>query len=422
MINFRRKAHITIVVFVLVFSLNSVAHATNGLKLIGLGPVQRAMGGVSAALPLDSATTVTNPAGMSELGGRVDLGVTTIIPVSNYEAISAAGLVMENGATIKSDTNPFILPAVGLIIPINEDFTFGLGIYSVSGAGVDYRSNLYNNVTYTCYTASKVAPALSYKINDAFIVGIAPSFDFANFAFEAAVAALNPAHSNASAYGIGYTIGTLIKPLELISDEDLPDGLSRDFINFGIAYESKQWFSRFEYNTTGGKDKLEFDLPQNLTFGVALKPTKSLKLGFDVVWIDWSSTLGNNKPRYVSKSTASSDFNVNWTDQYVFKVGAELDVLEDDVVKKLTLRAGYNYGKSPAAKDRPFENIALPCIAEHHLTWGAGIKFTEKLGLNLNFMYSPKKAVETSNISAFINEAKSEVTLYSIDIGVFYEF
>jgi long-chain fatty acid transport protein len=37
------------------------AAATNGMRMIGFGPVQNSMGGVSAAAPLDAATIVTNP-------------------------------------------------------------------------------------------------------------------------------------------------------------------------------------------------------------------------------------------------------------------------------------------------------------------------------------------------------------------------
>lgn len=50
------------------------AHATNGMRMIGFGPVQDSMGGVSVGLPLDAASILTNPAGMSVLPGRIDFG------------------------------------------------------------------------------------------------------------------------------------------------------------------------------------------------------------------------------------------------------------------------------------------------------------------------------------------------------------
>ena len=353
------------------------------------------------------------------MNDRFDIGVTTIVPISSYEATSRSAQVTENGATIKSDTNPFIIPAVGFVVPVTEEVKFGFGIYSTSGAGVDYRSNLYNAVTYTYYTNTKIAPAFSYSFGDLASIGIAPTLNVASFAFEVAG---NPAHSNAIAYGGGLTAGVLINPLELFEEEDLPSCISQDFLSVGFAYESKQWFTRFEYNTSGGKDKLEFDLPQTFTVGLGLRPTKKLRLGFDAAWIDWSSVLGNDLPAYAANASGSSAFNSNWNNQIVYKVGGELDVLEDSIVKKLTLRLGYNYGAAPISKDRPFENIALPGIAEHHLTCGAGVKFTEKLGLNAAFMYSPKNSVDSSNLGAYIDDAKSRLSQYSVDVAITYEF
>ena len=156
MVRFRKNLFINLLVLFAVILYSSVSYATNAIKLIGLGPVQRGMGGASVGLPLDSATTVTNPAGMSEVNDRFDIGVTTIVPISSYEATSRSAQVTENGATIKSDTNPFIIPAVGFVVPVTEEVKFGFGIYSTSGAGVDYRSNLYNAVTYTYYTNTKI--------------------------------------------------------------------------------------------------------------------------------------------------------------------------------------------------------------------------------------------------------------------------
>ncbi len=52
--------------------LASPARATNGMRMIGFGPVQNSMGGASVAAPLDGATAVSNPAGLAELAPRVD--------------------------------------------------------------------------------------------------------------------------------------------------------------------------------------------------------------------------------------------------------------------------------------------------------------------------------------------------------------
>ena len=55
------------------------AHATNGMRMIGFGPVQNSMGGVGVGATLDAASVLSNPAGMSELGG----GWTSAPPTSS---------------------------------------------------------------------------------------------------------------------------------------------------------------------------------------------------------------------------------------------------------------------------------------------------------------------------------------------------
>ncbi|MGD0279733.1 MAG: aromatic hydrocarbon degradation protein, partial [Smithella sp.] len=60
--------------------MTSSVYATNGMRMIGFGPVQDSMGGVSVGLPLDAASVLTNPAGMSVLPGRIDFGASYFVP------------------------------------------------------------------------------------------------------------------------------------------------------------------------------------------------------------------------------------------------------------------------------------------------------------------------------------------------------
>src|SRR5689334_6528346 len=62
------------------------AYATNGMRMIGFGPVQTSMGGASVAAPLDAATIVSNPAGISDVAPRVDLAGQGFTPSVKYTA------------------------------------------------------------------------------------------------------------------------------------------------------------------------------------------------------------------------------------------------------------------------------------------------------------------------------------------------
>jgi hypothetical protein len=62
-------------------ALASPASATNGMRMIGFGAPQVSMGGTSAALALDAASVITNPAAMTELGRRVNFGASWFNPM-----------------------------------------------------------------------------------------------------------------------------------------------------------------------------------------------------------------------------------------------------------------------------------------------------------------------------------------------------
>ena len=372
------------------------------MKIIGIGPVQRSMGGANVGLPLDSAVTITNPAGMTKLSKRWDIGVTYFDCDVSYKAHSDGGMITNDNASISSDASSCFIPALGVILPINDRVTFGFGAYGICGMGVDYKNNLYNNKTYTGYQFIKFAPGIAYKLSENFSLGAALNLDYSMMEYEAGTPA-EVAHDDGKAYGYGFTVGALY---------DLTDKLS-----LGFVYESKQQFSDFSFKTVGGEDKLALDQPQSITFGLGLKPSKKFRAAFDFSWIDWPQTVGKNMPTYTKNSSGAAAWNMNWDEQFVYKIG-----IEYDLNKKVTLRAGYNYGKNPLDSSRAFENISFPAISEHHLTAGMGINLKKDLALNLGVMYAPKISVETANSAQFIDSAKTEMSQFAIDMGFAYKF
>src|SRR5664280_2938785 len=372
------------------------ANATNGMRMIGFGPVQDSMGGVSVGLPLDAASILTNPAGMSVLPGRIDFGASYFKPSVDYKATGGA-----NGTEIDSDRGGSPVPAFGLIIPLGDKFKFGVGAYGVAGMGVDYPANLYGSVTYTSYSQMRFAPALSYKINDIVSVGAALNVMYATMEFNAASAYYQLPHMGASSLGYGATIGVLVKPT--------------DMIQIGLAYETKSFFQDFSFNTSAGEDKIEFDQPEIATIGIGIKPVKDLLIGFDIEWINWSETNGQNLPKYTTNSSSAMPWNLNWNDQFVYKLGVQYTVNPTVV-----LRAGYNYGKMPLDSNRAFENIAFPAVSEHHFTAGMGINFNKQFTLNIGGMYSPSAKIDGSNMTQGISSYDTEMSQYSLDMGVTY--
>ena len=117
-----------------------------------------------------------------------------------------------------------------------------------------------------------------------------------------------------------------------------------------------------------------------------------LLVAADVEWINWSATNGANMPAFSQNASGAMPWNMNWSDQVVFKIGVEVTPLD-----WLAVRAGFNYGKMPLDADRAFENIAFPAVAENHLTLGAGFNLGKHVAINVGGMWAPSTSISGSN-------------------------
>jgi len=406
----------------LAVAISTPAYATNGMRMIGFGPVQNSMGGVGVGATLDAASVLSNPAGMSELGGRVDFGATYFLPTVKYSAsgIDAAApqpaLVNQPGVTFESDKGASPIPAFGLVIPIDEQWTFGIGAYGVAGMGVDYARNLYSSTTFTGYQQMRFTPGVSYKLNDMFSFGLTLNGMWATTEWNVASAFGQAPHMAGSAFGIGATIGAKITPIKMLT--------------IGLAYETKSFFQDFKYNTPAGVDKLTFNQPGVLTGGVAVRPIEMLLVAADVAWIDWASTNGANLPAFSQNSSGAMPWNMNWSSQVVFKIGVEVTPLD-----WLAVRAGFNYGKNPLDATRAFENICFPALAESHITLGAGFNLGKHVAINVGGMWAPSVSISGSNplppmgtpgypgpYGQGIASYTTSMSQFSLDAGIAYKF
>lgn len=417
---------------VLVFSTS--ASATNGMRLTGFGAVQDSMGGVGVGATLDSCSVLTNPAGLVDLGSRLDIGGQYFKPSVDYRGVESqlppgftGAVIAQPNAQIDSTRGGSPIPALAVIKTLGPGLAFGIGAFGVSGMGVDYPVNLYGGGTTTSYLLARVAPAISWKPSELFAVGFSLNLMAAQMNWDVAKGFGQQPHDTATSPGIGATIGIKFTPSRILS--------------IGAAWESRSYFQDYKFDIpahTGvnpatfqpvqipaGQDKLAFDQPMVATVGAVITPTEILVIAGDVQWINWSDTNGSNKPAYSSdpQSTGAMPWNLDWHNQWVFKLGLQVTAMPG-----LRLRAGYNYGKMPLDSGRAFENLAFPAIAEHHVTAGVGYDATEKLTVNASGMYAPKATLSGANASypaqggQAIQTYTTEMSQYAVDLGVAYRF
>ncbi|ABS28289.1 OmpP1/FadL family transporter [Anaeromyxobacter sp. Fw109-5] len=400
----------------------AAAHATNGMRMIGFSPVQDAMGGVGVGATLDAASLLTNPAGMADLGRRLELGGSYFKPSVSYSASGSGPMpqmfVANDGASLDSDRGASPIPLLAYVQPVTDRLTTGIGVFGVAGMGVDYGMNLYNGPTLTSYMQGRFTPAAAYRVSDRLSLGVTANLMVAQMEYDVASGAGQAAHDTATSFGAGATFGVKYSPVKRVS--------------FGAAYETRSWFQDFSFTVperpnpmTGGTnpagtDELAFDQPQSATLGVAVTPVDALLLAVDVQWIDWSSTMGDGLPQYSSDpmATGAMPFDMGWSDQWVVKVGTQVMA-----TPKLALRAGYNYGKMPLDPDRAFENMAFPAVSEHHVTAGAGYVFSDRLSANVAGVYALNASIEGANpAEQGISSYSTEMSQLAVDVALCYRF
>jgi len=394
-----------------------LSFATNGDNLIGVSPASRGMGGIGVGMPVGATDTIfRNPAWMSYYKGfNLSFGGILFMP----EVKAKSNYITGTTTSATSQSKMFVVPEVGIVHQINNKLTFGIGAFGVSGLGVDYRNKgdeLLN--IHTTFQFMRVIPALAYKVNDAIYISGALHLAYGSLDMGASICAGGPPCINlgggqSQTYGIGAQLGVAYN--------------MGDFVYAGLTYQSpvNMTYKRvFDSDGNGQFEDFKLTQPQELAFGVGVKPMDNFKVGIDLRWINWKNAKGYK------------DFQ--WKDQLVIALGGEFKPMQ-----KLALRAGYNYGKSPirgGAKDTtpnktipnfaaPFSDfdiaffnlIGFPAITEHHITLGLGYEFTKNFSIDLAYKHAfNKKVSATDNTNTFSIEAQNAQN--AISVGLNWKF
>jgi len=419
-----RKLFAVLGVFCLVLGISAAADATNGTNLIGIGPITRSMGGVGIAAPQDAIGAVfANPAAMCFgaycPGSEFNFAGTLFQPTVKAQ-VNAGGV----SASAKSDEKVYAIPAIGLSVPIPQapqTLRFGLAAYGVSGLGVDYRDSKLDQPvaafggaplaagTDTQLQTMKFAPAIAYQPTDRLSLGLALQIDYSN---------LDLGSGSSFNYGWGYQLGVIYK--------------LTDAVSLGGTYISPQ---KVKYEnvlpippTGSSSANLELESPQQVGFGVAVTLFDKLLIAGDVKWVNWSNAQGYD------------DFG--WDDQWVYALGAQYEV-----IPKLFLRAGFNYGDNPVKKHRNFNGafgsnttvqgttlptyyyetfriIGFPAIVETHLTAGIGYEFSPKFAIHMGYMHAFENKIKETGTGLDSNPASLQSKLYedSLELGLTWRF
>lgn len=398
-----------------------IVHATNGYFGIGYGMVSRGMGGATAALPQDSMIAAVNPAGMAHVGSRFDLGVDMFRPPRRVAGKGIYGLNTENNM---STDNFFPIPGMGINFQMNDRLSYGVSVIG-NGANTHYKQNFFSltgqpqNGTYgdlgVQLVQMQILPTAAYKINNTHSVGASLVIGIQNFwarglgnfaAPEFQFSADNDKLTNKGAdwgQGAGLRVGWLGKFLD-------------DKLSFGAAYGSKVYMSKLSLYKGLFANGGEFDIPANWVVGMAVKATPQLTFAYDYQKIYYSdvAAIGHRHPTtsindpctrpiaYTGSCAtagvtanpvdqalgASNSWGFGWRDQIAHKIGVSYEAMPGVI----TLRAGYNFGKSPIPDDQLLFSMLAPAVTERHLTLGATMLIDKDLEISMSYVRAFKNS------------------------------
>jgi long-chain fatty acid transport protein len=415
----RLLVHTSIILFI--SSVN--VYATNGSVLVGIGAKSRAMGGTGIGINHGADSALINPSLISSVkNNEISFGGTLFMPEVSSSLGSSA--YMNPHKTSLADKS--IIPSVSLATKVNENFSWGIGMWGTAGMGVDYRNSNANFNMVTNLQLMQFGVPLAYTI-DNFSIGITPVLQFGSLDISYGgtldTSLVGPATTEVSHdegmsqdlamgynIGISYELSDITLGLSFKSRIDMAydgqlSGATSDFASFGL------------FNSNLLSDELS--TPAEIGFGISYK-NKSHVFALDIKQIQWSGAKGYD------------DFK--WENQNVYAIGYEYKA------NVWTLRAGYKYAKNPIREQNTnivdatssainmFNLLGFPAIIESHITIGGSYIFTKTMTFDFAYVYAPE-ATEKYSMQQFsgfgeVNPTQIEVkhSQSSLSFGLRYSF
>lgn len=365
-----------------IVSINT-AFATNGDNLIGYGAISSSMGGAGVALPMGPEGILKNPAlTHSEKEFEFVFAGTYFTPTVSANVAGTPEL--------SSAANAFMIPSIGLSSRINDQLSFGLGAYGVSGLGVDYRSTAVTSglsKMSTSLSLLKIAPALSYQNENLRVGGsLAMMYGTLAISYDRTPNTTNIGNESpgkSEDLGYGYDLGIAY--------------LWNDF-TFGANYQSKIAMTydyqlkeaAADFGISNELNSDELTQPEEIALGVSYKYS-ALTMTLDYRMINWSKASGYKE--------------FGWDDQTVYALGGAYQLTDETI-----LRAGYNFSPAHVLGERAIKNsttgtrnpvnffnlIGFPATTKSHYTLGVTQSLSKTFNLDAAYVYSPQEKDTTT--------------------------
>ena len=382
------------------FALNETSASSAGTAYAGRGS------------NVENASIMSaNPAGIALLNqAQMTGGVGYVVPEGKFQDSNGAN---KEDNFLKSAVIPFGYYAT----PVNDQLSWGIGIYAPFGATSDYDTDWVGRymANKTVVEVVNIQPTVAYKFNDQLSVGASVFGSFAkgeltrslNFAAQVPGAPDGTSTMKGDDWGYGWSVGTVWQPTEMTS--------------LGLSYRSKTRLTlKGDAKVTGvpnvlglpsavtEKAKLSITLPENIEFSVTQKVDDRWTVMAGATWTRWSrfkelvieSDQGSGLISGALGGGASStnDPSVltyvpeNWKDVWAFSLGTSYRYSDE-----LTLKLGYARDNSPVRDE--YRTARIPDTDRNWLTMGAKYDVGQNWTMDAAYGYMFTSAAKINEVA-----------------------
>jgi long-chain fatty acid transport protein len=372
----------------------------------------------------DASTVYGNPAGMSRIKReQVSVGAAAIVAKTD---ISGRGTF---GGSNDGDMVPFVGVPMGYYVkPLDENWTFGFGMYAPFGLVTDYESGFagryWGDKSHVAVVT--LQPTISYAFNDRVSIGFGPTIN--RLEGELTSATLNratPGRNDGEVKikgddtAVGFNVGVLVQ--------------ATDDTRLGLTYHSKVKYKLDGHTKIKGPGfgplagskydaSLDIDTPESVDFSVTHELNDDWTLYAGSTWTRWSrlkeiSVENDGVPAPLRPSIGTITEEQDWHDTWSHAVGAAYKLN-----KQWTLRTGFSVDQSPT--NNTDRSPRIPTGDRAILSFGAGWSPTDDLTFDFAYSYLKEEDAKINLVSATKGayQAKYENSAHGFGTSMTYRF
>ncbi|HDG1636280.1 TPA: outer membrane protein transport protein [Vibrio cholerae] len=341
----------------------------NAQSATGLG---RAFAG-DAVIADNAAVMSRNPAAMALFDEMaLSLGfetITTDIKVKNATYTSPTG---QKNANYDDAGGTSVAPNIHLIVPVNEQFAWGVNAYSNFGTRTEFEKN-YVASEYggeTEILSVNLGVSGSYRIDNQWSIGAGLDLIYGQGTLKRSLSPTLGGSkvvdiNKADGFGVGFNVGTVYE-----LDENN---------RFGLSYRYSP-----EITAKDGNKEVKLPLPDLAEFsGYHHIENTAFAVHYSIQYIGWSAF---DKLEFKNQSINEKPYQ--WQDGWHYSIGGTYYLNRD-----WTLRAGYMYDTS--AQDK-ITSISVPDSDRQWLSAGFTYHIDDKSNIDLGLTYLMGKDVKVN--------------------------